>query len=81
MNENRSQVAGTSLAVLGGLVLLGQSLDTGAFAWPLFIIVPGLLFIGAAIWEGKRFAVLAIPGSLISVVGFILLVTKCYEQL
>ena len=74
MDQNRSQVAGIVLVVLGGLLLLGQGLDMGEFAWPLFIIVPGLVLVGGAIWEAKRFSVLAIPGSIVSAVGLILLV-------
>ena len=53
MDQNRSQVAGIVLVVLGGLLLLGQGLDMGEFAWPLFVLVPGLVLVGVGDLGGE----------------------------
>jgi len=41
--------------------------------WPFFIIVPGLLFFVGMVALGKNGAPLAIPGSIITMIGLILL--------
>jgi hypothetical protein len=64
------------LLVAAGLILfLLQTLGVRAwsFAWTLFIIVPGLAFFAAMALIGRRAAYLAIPGSVITTTGLILL--------
>ncbi len=72
--QNRiiSPVIGLSLIIVGALFLLGQLFNMGSL-WPLFILVPGLMFLGLALRGGRSGAPMAIPGVLISGTGAILL--------
>jgi hypothetical protein len=77
MNQRNmgSVVAGVSLIVLGGLFLLSQVLRVSIwqFIWPLFVIIPGIgMFVGVYS-GGKQAAGLAIPASIVSTVGLLLL--------
>lgn len=79
MEENRMRglaiaVLGLGLIGLGILFLLGQvfHLDIWGFLWPFFIIVPGLLFFVGMFALGKNGAALAVPGSVVTMVGMIL---------
>ncbi|RPJ25392.1 MAG: hypothetical protein EHM33_14680 [Chloroflexi bacterium] len=79
MQTNRSNagglIAGTILIVFGLMALAGQFLrfvDWG-FVWPLFIIGFGSLFFLGMVLGGKQAAALAIPGSIISGIGLVLL--------
>lgn len=79
MQVNRSNVgtliAGTILIVFGLLALAGQffRLVDWAFVWPFFVIGAGALFFIAMAASGKQAAALAIPGSIISGIGLVLL--------
>lgn len=66
---------GLGLIVLGILFLAGQLLgfNVWGIVWPFFIIVPGLLFFVGMVTLGKNGAPLAIPGSIITMIGLILL--------
>ena len=67
---------GIILIGLGGLFLVMQIFDINfwSFAWPFFIILPGLMFfLVLYATDKKEFAFLAIPGSIITSVGLILL--------
>ncbi len=79
MQTNRSNagtlIAGTILIVFGLLALAGRLfnfLDWG-FLWPFAVIGLGTLFFLAMIAGGKQAAAFAIPGSIISGIGLILL--------
>jgi len=79
MEENRTRglaiaILGLGLIGLGILFLLGQvfHLDIWGFLWPFFIIVPGLLFFVGMFALGKNGAALAVPGSVVTMVGMIL---------
>ena len=79
MQTNRSNagtlVAGTILIVFGLLALAGQFLrimDWG-FIWPFIIIGFGSLFFLAMVAGGKQAAGFAIPASIISGIGLVLL--------
>lgn len=65
---------GIALVVVGLLVLLGQWLDLSAMGWPLFIIVPGVIMLGVAFAGNRDAAGLAVPGSIVTTVGLILLI-------
>ena len=68
-------VGGAVLIAFGLLALAGQvfrSLDWG-FLWPLTVIVPGALFFVAMFAGGKQTAGFAIPGSIVSGIGLLLL--------
>ena len=79
MQTNRSNagtlIAGTILILAGLMALAGQIfrfVDWG-FLWPFIIIGFGSLFFVAMFAGGKQAAAFAIPGSIISGVGLILL--------
>lgn len=79
MQTNRSNagtlIAGTILIMFGLLALAGQvfrMIDWGA-VWPFAIVGLGALFFVAMFAGGKQAAAFAIPGSIISGVGLILL--------
>ncbi len=67
--------AGVGLIVLGALFLLGQifHFDVWTHLWPFFIIVPGLLFFAGMVLVGKKGGPLAVPGSIVTMVGMLLL--------
>jgi len=68
-----SIVIGTLLIVFGVLVFLGEIFKTTIFQfWPLFIIAAGLMFFVAMFVAGKSTGYLAIPGSIITMIGLIL---------
>ena len=68
-----SVVIGTLLIAFGVLVFLGEIFKSTIFnLWPLFIIAGGLMFFIAMFVAGKSTGYLAIPGSIISMVGLIL---------
>lgn len=71
---------GAILVVLGGLVLLGQVAGFRAWgsAWPLFVIVPGVLMLAASL-AGSAAAALAVPGAIVTTVGLVLLVQQTFD--
>ncbi len=85
MNQNRTAlVMGIVMIILGVLFLVGQSLDVFQFdeLWPMIIIGIGIAFFIGMVLGGKSTGGLAIPGSIISMVGLILLfqeITGWYE--
>ncbi len=82
MNK-RNQGIGLVLIVVGVLVLIGRSVDVGAVAWPLFVILPGVILLGAAFLGGEDATPLAIPGSIVTTIGLILFfqnVTDYFES-
>ncbi|HSB01951.1 MAG TPA: hypothetical protein VLE49_14975 [Anaerolineales bacterium] len=79
MQTNRSNagtlIAGTILIAFGLIALAGQFLrvtDWG-FIWPLVVIAFGSLFFLGMVAGGRQSAALAIPGSIISGIGLVLL--------
>lgn len=66
---------GALLVGLGALFLFGQlfNVNLWQFLWPFFIIVPGLLFFVGMVLGGKPAGPLAIPGSIVTMVGLLLL--------
>jgi hypothetical protein len=52
----------------------------GAFAWPFFIIIPGLLLFAGMFLGGKSATGLAIPGSIVTTVGLILFVQNITDS-
>jgi hypothetical protein len=79
MQTNRSNagtlIAGTILIVFGLLALAGRlfSFVDWGFLWPFAVIGFGALFFVAMVAGGKQAAAFAIPGSIISGIGLILL--------
>lgn len=75
--SNRNQIAGIVLVVVGLLFLLGRgfgAVDFGQIAWPFFVLIPGLLLLGSAFLGARRNAPMAVPGSILTTIGLILLV-------
>lgn len=79
MQTNRSNtgalIAGTILIVFGLMALAGQvfrTVDWGAI-WPFAVIGLGALFFVAMFAGGKQAAGFAIPGSIVSGIGLVLL--------
>jgi hypothetical protein len=68
--------------MLGALFLLEQLLDfqLGQWLWPLFIIIPGLLFFVGMVLGGKSAGPLAIPGSIITTVGLLLFYQNTFDH-
>lgn len=74
-NRNKPNVVlGTLLIAFGVLVFLGEIFKaTLSDFWPFFIIASGLMFFLAMVVAGKSTGYLAIPGSIITTIGLILL--------
>ena len=67
---------GIFLIGLGVLLIIFNvlNIDYGQFAWPFFVIVPGILIFGVALFVDESLGkLLIIPGSVIAVTGVILL--------
>jgi hypothetical protein len=81
--SNRGGVAfGAVLIVLGLLFLAGRVLDIdlGAYGWPLFIVVPGvLLFLAGLAAPPREGAGLATAGGVVTSVGLILAVQNATD--
>lgn len=72
-HDNR--VGGAVLIAIGAAIFLRRTFnfDFPDFAWPFFIIGPGLAFFAAMFFGGRGAGSLAIPGSVITTIGLILL--------
>jgi hypothetical protein len=73
---------GVVLIALGILFLVQQffGLELGQWTWPFFIIIPGLLcFVGMAL-GGKSAGPLAIPGSIVTIIGLLLLYQNTFNH-
>ena len=79
--RDRDKTLGIALVVLGGLFLLWQVTGRGDFAWPLFVIVPGLILLGAAFLGRREMASLAVPGSIVTTIGLILLILNAANRM
>ena len=70
-----SVVVGVILVVTGLFAVVARQagMDLLAVGWPAFVIIPGILFFGAALAIGGRPGVgLAVPGGIITMVGLVL---------
>lgn len=63
------------LLVIVGLVFLVARSGAG-FAWPLFVVLPGAVMLAVALTGPRDRAGLAVPGSIVTTVGLILLVMQ-----
>ncbi len=68
-----SLIFGLLLIALGVLFLVGQffQVNVWQYAWPLFILVPGIIFFGITMSGGADSAGFAIPASILTTVGLI----------
>lgn len=79
MNQPQTgrNIGAVILIAIGALLFVTQVLGIsiwGIFgmAWPMFIVLPGLLFLGLAFFGDKKMAAFAIPGSIITGTGLLL---------
>ena len=77
---------GAGLILLGVLFLIGRfvgavfDFDIGHFAWPFFIIIPGLvLFLAAFVFEPRTGISLAMFGAVVTTTGVILFVQNVFD--
>jgi hypothetical protein len=88
--DNLAPAAGGLLVVLGALLLVGQLAGVSSWpfgwwltwgnAWPLMPIGVGLGFVLVALAGGPKAGWLAVPGSLVTAIGLILLVDSVTTQ-
>lgn len=77
--NRKSIIFGTLLLAAGILALVGQIFTpVGGFLWPVIITGLGLAFFVGMLIGGRSFGVLAIPGSIITGIGLILLVQSVF---
>ena len=76
-----SSILGVALVGLGALFLIGRvlNIDIGQFIWPFFIIGPGLMFFAGMVLGKKPAGPLAIPGSIVTMTGLILLYQSIFN--
>jgi hypothetical protein len=76
-----SSILGVALVGLGALFLVGRMLDIDLmrFIWPFFIIGPGLMFFAGMVLGKKPAGPLAIPGSIVTMTGLILLYQSIFN--
>jgi hypothetical protein len=74
--ESFDASVGLILIVVGAIFLAQQFLgfNPWRWSWPYFVITPGVLFLTGAFAFGRRTSGLAIPGTIITTLGLILLV-------
>ena len=67
-------VVGLGLIGLGGLFILGQifRVDFWNLIWPIFVMLPGLVFFAVMLIGSRNLAPFAIPGSIITTTGLVL---------
>jgi hypothetical protein len=80
-------IVGTLLILLGGLFLLGQATGfwplgwlTTEIGWPFIVIAVGALFFVGMVAGGRDAGSLAIPGSIITGTGLVLLALNATDQ-
>lgn len=75
-------VAAFVLIGLGILFLVGQVFRVrwGIWLWPFTVILPGLAFFVGMLLAGPKGAGLAIPGSIVTTVGLILLYQNTFQH-
>lgn len=76
MKKNSSIIYGLFLIIIGIVFLLDKFLDLNVFQmrniWPLFVLIPGLLFEASFFMSGDNPGVL-VPGGILSTIGFLFL--------
>jgi hypothetical protein len=77
---------GTILILLGIAFLMARFLismfdfDLGRYAWPFFIIIPGvLMFLAAFMLERRSGAILAMFGGMVAMTGSILMIQNIFD--
>ncbi len=75
-------VGGLALIALGvfSIVLRALGISVWSFAWPFLFVVIGLLFFVGMIAGGKNSGGLAIPGSIITMLGILFFLQNAFNQ-
>ncbi|MBA2668020.1 MAG: hypothetical protein H0U69_13410 [Trueperaceae bacterium] len=71
---DKQRGVGILLIILGAIFLFGRFVNLGAVLWPFFVIAPGVALLVWAFLGGRSAAGLAVPGSIVTTVGLILMV-------
>jgi hypothetical protein len=73
-------IGGFILLGMGGIILVAQLMGAGFWAsfWPFLIVAGGGLFFVGMVAGGKGSGALAIPGSILTTVGLLLLLQNTY---
>jgi len=84
-NENRRVlrlVGGLGLIALGliALVLMALQVNIWSLGWPFIFIIPGLLFFAGMVAGGRNSGGLAIPGSIITMLGITFFLQNTLNQ-
>jgi hypothetical protein len=79
--DQAATIGGVLLVGLGVLFLVQQSLgiDIGRFAWPVFVLLPGFAMLIAFALGPRSAAGLAIPGCVVTTIGFILAIQNTFD--
>jgi hypothetical protein len=82
VRSRANTILGLALVMLGGLFLIVQLFDISFWLviWPFFIIGPGLMFFAGMILIGESAGPLAIPGSIVTTVGILLLYQSVFNN-
>lgn len=76
-----NQRIGFGLIIGGGLLLVGALFSrSGAELWPLFILIPGLVFLAAAAFGRAQTAGLFVPGSILTTLGLLFFVQSATDH-
>src|SRR5260370_11723999 len=80
-SNQAATIGGVVLVGLGVLFLVQQAFgfDIGHYGWPLFVILPGLAFLGAFALGPRSASGLAVPGCVVTTVGLILAVQNTFN--
>ena len=80
-SAHEGMVGGAILIALGVVILSQRFFDFAGFGfpWQLFIIGPGIMLFGLMILGGRKANGLAIPASVITTIGMILLVQSVFD--
>jgi hypothetical protein len=72
--DKRNIYLGTALIVVGGLLFSNQFFDFNFFSmeyfWPIFVLIPGLVFEGSFFISGRN-AGLLVPGGILTTIGML----------
>lgn len=80
--EGREGMVGGAIMVALGVVFVSQHLFSFAgfgFPWPLFILGPGLLLFGLMVAGGRGAAGLAVPASIMTVLGLLFFFQSAFD--